>query len=101
MKKLLILLLLPLLLGGCTTSQIGNMMYTKRMNSWIGAKEVELLNVFGAPISTYEVDGKKALSFVANRCKTNFIISGGLVETYSWVGDCRESILFNNYGRKG
>lgn len=55
MKKLAYSLLL-LALAACTS-------YQETLDSWVGATEKELVREFGAPQSSYEVDGSRFLKF--------------------------------------
>ncbi|SEO78772.1 hypothetical protein SAMN05216316_1101 [Nitrosovibrio sp. Nv6] len=92
-KKIAILLVLAL--SGCAA------MYEKKLASFKGATESELIRSWGAPHRAYESDGRKFLTYQSSRvaayrgmaasysCQTTFELENGLVVSTNFTGnDC-------------
>ncbi len=61
MKKIIALLALAILLGGCAST----VKYEAKLNTWIGASEDSLIASWGVPNKEYHLsDGKKAIEFM-------------------------------------
>ena len=113
MKKILGIMVLGLLLVGCATSAN----YTKKLNSWVGSTENQLVSSWGPPLGSYvKDDGSKILTYqrsgsydlpgaqvmdsmtgfpvntsgptVITSCRTRFnISSSGKITSGSWEGN--------------
>jgi len=69
MKKVLGILVLSLMLNGCTT--FGSEKYEAALNSWVGASADNLVGSWGAPNGVYEKDdGGKILTYIYSRQST-------------------------------
>ncbi len=74
MKKLLITLLALITTACATTAN-----YEKILNSWVGAKEIDLVRSWGAPDNQYESSGTKFLTYQ----RTSNIYMPGTSPTYT------------------
>lgn len=87
MRTAFVILILALM-SGCTTTQ-------SVMESWVGARESELLSSWGAPYSSINTqDGKRVLTwqnywgqYNQNVCRQTFTVgSNGRIEHWSYSG---------------
>ena len=71
MRKVLPLLIaaVTMFLSACATTAG----YEKVLNSWVGAREIDLVRSWGPPIQSYEVDGRK---FIVYSSRRNIFIPG-------------------------
>lgn len=96
LKKTLVVLIV--LLSGCATT--GG--YERKLSSFNGATEPELIRTWGAPHRAYESDGRKFLTYQSSRvaayrgmaasysCQTTFELENGRVVSSNFDGsDCR------------
>jgi len=74
MKKLLTIFCGIFLIGCATTAN-----YEKILNSWVGAKEIDLVRAWGAPDNQYESSGTKFLTYQ----RANNIYMPGTAPTYT------------------
>ena len=94
MKKMLaVLLISTFALQGCAA------IYEKKLASFKGATEPELIRDWGAPQSVYESDGRKFLTYRSSRiagfggmianysCQTTFELENGRVVSANFKGD--------------
>lgn len=109
-----------LLLAACATK--GN--YAKLIDSWVGATELELVRIWGAPEQTYETDGRKFIVYTINEhssskirqtgdaltpsasiktirlhCETTFELSGGIIQSWNKKGNACSVGKKNPYSR--
>lgn len=63
MKKTILLTSLMLVLIGCATTAN----YEKKLNTWVGATELELVRTWGVPEQVYETGGQKFLVYTSSR----------------------------------
>jgi hypothetical protein len=59
MRGLIALCFAALLLAGCTTQAD----FTKKLDSWVGSKETELISSWGPPNGFYETEGTKYITY--------------------------------------
>lgn len=96
------------ILSACATTEN----YERKLDSWIGSSESALVSQWGAPASTYQMDGGKVLSYqysggvsaygtpvygsyivnaVNNYCNTDFFIENGVISKWRWQGNMCKS----------
>ncbi len=94
MKKLI--LLSAILLSGCCTQ----MNYAKKLSSFIGQPEINLIATLGHPVSMYPMGAYKSLEYhdqskfclTNNQCElrwctTQFFVKNGIVENFTFKGN--------------
>lgn len=101
----IIIVLLSLTVSGCATPEG----WSKVMNGWLGSSETQLVDQWGPPLRSYQInEKKKALTYVfdggttgvttysygmastsysQNYCKTDFYVEDGIVNQWRSEGN--------------
>ena len=102
------LILITSVLFGCATTEN----YKKKVDSWVGAKESDLVASWGTPDSFYEADGLRYLTYnsissgyvagIPSRTTTNYINGKAYTNTiagtsgYSYSNSCSTTFTVTN-----